>query len=396
MPLDKDLPIPASALDRLAGLRAELASEARGRARGGLHVEELRLDDTGQGIGRARLHRLRPAPAAVYQPARLGQWRSTPFAEAACPNQLRWAALPFPEGSADFLDGMVTIGGAGELALRLGASIHIYRANRSMTDRYFFDADGELLVAPQQGRLKVRTEFGELCVGPSEFAVIPRGVRFSVDLLDALVRGFVCENYGAPLAPAPSLDPETLKAIGLQAPKAAFEDRRGPVELVAKLDGGFWTTELAASPLDVVAWQGGCFPYKGALAGLGAPGLHKILASPGQAGAAAALEVGVLAGAASEPRADRTAASRYLGQISAAEAPSGLASGGLPAGGGSLSGGLAGFDPVAVSRDGLALLIQTPLQLRPTRFALSTPALQRSPDDRIPLAPGFPAGGVSH
>lgn len=391
MPLDKDLPTRAFAFDPLAGSRGELASEARAGALGrgddasggGLHVEDVGLGAVVRGEARSRLYRLRPSPCLEYRPARLGQWRSPPFGEPASPNRLCWGALPFPDGSADFLDGMVTIGGAGDIALRLGVSIHIYRANRSMTDRYFFNADGELLVAPQQGDLAIRTEFGDLRVGPMQFAVIPRGVRFSVDLLDGPVRGFVCENYGAPLRPSSSSPAEGLEAIALQAPKAAFEDRPGPVELVAKLDGGFWTTELASSPLDAVAWHGGYFPYKGDLSGLTTPGLYRLLTSPRRQGPN--LDLDIIAGAARAPGAQRTATSRYVGQICAADAQAGL-----PPGGGSLSVGLGGFDAVPAGELGLALVIETSLWLRPTRFALSTPALQRAPSGRAPTPSIFP------
>ncbi len=397
MPLDKDLSARAFGLGRLAAASGERASEAaagvlaqEGGAWGGLHVEEVSLGGAGRGP-RTRFYRLRPAPDADHRPARVGQWRSAPFGDAASPRRLRWDALPFPDGSADFLDGMVTIGGAGDIALRLGVSVHIYRANRSMTDRYFFNADGELLVAPQQGALAIRTEFGDLRIGPTAFAVIPRGVRFSVDLVDGPVRGFVCENYGPPLRPSSSLGGQALAAIGLQAPKAAFEDRQGPVELVAKFDGGFWTTELAASPLDVVAWRGGYFPYRGDLAGLAAPGLHRLLSSPGRRGEGANLAFSILAGATRGPRAERTATSRYIGQICAA-----ATSAGLPPGGGSLSVGLAGFDGAPAGESGLAFMIETPLWLRPTRFALSTPALQRSCDERAPAASVFPPASSSH
>ena len=78
-----------------------------------------------------------------------------------------------------------------------------------MQGRYFYDADGELLIVPQQGRLRIATELGVLEVEPQEIAVIPRGVRFRVELPDGAARGYVCENFGA-LLRLPDLGPDRL------------------------------------------------------------------------------------------------------------------------------------------------------------------------------------------
>jgi homogentisate 1,2-dioxygenase len=134
-----------------------------------------------------------------------------------------------------------------------------------MTDRYFYDADGELLLVPQQGALQLATELGRLDVKPGEIALIPRGLRFQVALEDATARGYVCENYGASFH-LPELGP--IGANGLAnardflAPVAAFEDRDGDFELVAKFAGNLWSAPIDHSPLDVVAWHGNHVPYK--------------------------------------------------------------------------------------------------------------------------------------
>ncbi|MEP7341972.1 MAG: homogentisate 1,2-dioxygenase, partial [Acidobacteriota bacterium] len=118
--------------------------------------------------------------------------RSAPFNEATpTPNQLRWDSLPIPTGPTDFVDGLMTIAGND------GIGIHIYAANRSMQDRFFYNADGELLIVPQLGRLRIHTELGVIEVTPGEICLVPRGMRFRVELLDAEARGYVCENYGA-------------------------------------------------------------------------------------------------------------------------------------------------------------------------------------------------------
>lgn len=219
---------------------------------------------------RAWLYRIRPSVAhRPFQPLAPGGVRSTPFDEAPTPpNQLRWRPwpLPVPSNSAtDFLAGLVTLAGNGDAALHTGCAIHIYAANAPLTDRFFFNADGEFLFVPQLGRLRLRTEMGLVEVAPGEIAVIQRGVKFRVELPDGEARGYVCENYGA-LFRLPDLGP--IGANGLAnpgdflTPTAAYEDRAGRFSLVAKFQGRLWSAELDHSPLDVVAWRGNYAPYK--------------------------------------------------------------------------------------------------------------------------------------
>jgi hypothetical protein len=161
-----------------------------------------------------------------------GRLRSAPFDEVPTPpNQLRWAPIPIPPSErTDFVDGLITMAGNGNAHTHAGVAIHIYVANASMTDRFFYNADGEMLIVPQKGRLLLRTEMGILEAGPGEIAVIQRGIRFRVELLEKEARGYICENYGA-LLRLPDLGP--IGANGLAnprdflAPVAAFEDREG-------------------------------------------------------------------------------------------------------------------------------------------------------------------------
>jgi homogentisate 1,2-dioxygenase len=225
---------------------------------------------------RSWLYRIRPA--AHHRPFELarGHAHEVPldaprlvadFADAppTSPNQLRWDPLPLPEAPTDFVDGLVTMAGTGSAAAMTGFAIHLYAANRSMQDRFFYSADGELLIVPQLGRLAIWTELGRLDVEPCEIAVIPRGIRFCVGLPDSEARGYVCENFGA-LLRLPDLGP--IGSNGLANPRdfltphAAYEDREGGFELVAKLNGLLWRAEIDHSPLDVVAWHGNYAPYK--------------------------------------------------------------------------------------------------------------------------------------
>jgi homogentisate 1,2-dioxygenase len=134
-----------------------------------------------------------------------------------------------------------------------------------MHDRFFYDADGEMLILPQQGRLLLRTELGILDVAPGELAVIPRGIKFRAELPDGAARGYICENYGQGFR-LPDLGP--IGANGLAnsrdflTPVAAYEDREGAFEVVSKFLGKLWRCEIDHSPLDVVAWHGNFAPYK--------------------------------------------------------------------------------------------------------------------------------------
>ena len=55
-------------------------------------------------------------------------------------------------------------------AAQSGVAIHIYAANASMQRRYFYSADGELLIVPQQGRTRIATELGVLEWRPARSA----------------------------------------------------------------------------------------------------------------------------------------------------------------------------------------------------------------------------------
>ena len=217
---------------------------------------------------RAWLYRLRPSaghPAfALYQGSPM--FRSAPFDEVhPGPNRLRWNPLVIPDAPADFIDGIVTMAGNGDVEVGAGIGIHLYAANRSMERRAFANADGELLIAPQLGRLTLATELGVLGLSPGEIGIVPRGVRFRVELPDGSARGYICENYGN-LFRLPELGPigsnGLANARDFLTPCAWFEDVEAPTELIQKFQGRLWSTVLDHSPLDVVAWHGNLAPCK--------------------------------------------------------------------------------------------------------------------------------------
>lgn len=217
---------------------------------------------------RTWFYRIRPSVQSFGQPESLTipSWLTAPGEQTHVPKtQLRWSPPPIPEQLTDFVAGFHTIVLNGDCAAQTGNAAHMYLCNTSMGDRYFSNYDGEMLIVPQQGRLSIRTEAGKLEVAPGEICVIPRGYKFSVDVLDGPSRGYVCENYGAVLA-LPELGPIGSNALAnprdFQYPVAHYDDSENECELVTKTLGEFFSCRLGHSPLDVVAWHGSYAPYK--------------------------------------------------------------------------------------------------------------------------------------
>ncbi|MGD9584671.1 MAG: homogentisate 1,2-dioxygenase [Lysobacterales bacterium] len=215
---------------------------------------------------RSWLYRIQPAAVHgefALQPA--SAFHNRFDEQPAPPNALRWSPRPAPSAPTDFLAGIWTVAGCGGAAAQSGIGIHLYAANRDMVGRYFYNADAELLIVPQAGRLLLATEFGRMLIEPQEIAVIPRGVRFAVELPDGSASGYLCENFGA-LLKLPDLGPigsnGLANARDFQTPVAAFEQRRGDMQLLCKLQGRLWQAPIDHSPLDVVAWHGNYAPYK--------------------------------------------------------------------------------------------------------------------------------------
>ena len=217
---------------------------------------------------RSWLYRLRPtAGHGAYVPyAGAARLRSAPFDEApVTPNRLRWDPLPMAGAETDFVDGLITFAGNGDVGQATGMAVHQYAAGRSMQGRVFQNSDGEMLIVPQVGALALLTEFGRIEAAPGMIAVIPRGVRFRVELTDGPARGYVGENYGAAFR-LPDLGPIGSNGLAnprdFEAPEAWFEDVEAPTEVVQKFQGGLWSTTLPWSPLDVVGWHGNLAPYR--------------------------------------------------------------------------------------------------------------------------------------
>ena len=216
---------------------------------------------------RSWLYRLRPTadhrPFERYDGAKL--FAPGTVKEPLAPNRLRWDPPADLPAGCDFVDGMVTMLANRDPSDLEGVAVHLYRASKSMDRRVFVDADGELLIIPQDGAIEIQTELGRIEAGPGDVALVPRGMKFRVKLLDGEVRGYVAENHGLPFR-LPDLGP--IGANGLanardfETPVASYEDRDEPTEVVQKYLGSLWTTTLDHSPLDVVAWHGNYAPWR--------------------------------------------------------------------------------------------------------------------------------------
>src|SRR5215472_12175847 len=359
---------------------------------------------------RSWLYRLRPAVVhGAFRPRDAGLVRSAPFDEtAAPPTQLRWDPFPLPSKPTDFVDGLVTIAGNGDVALQAGIGIHVYACNRSMDARFFYDADGELLIVPQQGALRIATELGVLEARPGEIAVIPRGVRFAVSIDGSTARGYVCENYGAMLR-LPELGP--IGANGLANPRdflvptASFEDTEGDFELVAKFGGRLWAAPIDHSPLDVVAWHGNLTPCKYDLARFNAmntvsfdhadPSIFTVLTSPSDTPGTANVDFVIFPPrwmvaehTFRPPWFHRNVMSEFMGLIQGAYDAK---SEGFVPGGASLHNCMSGHGPDAATfekaskgvlapqklENTLAFMFESRYIIRPTRFALESPQRQK-------------------
>ncbi|WP_432036215.1 homogentisate 1,2-dioxygenase [Streptomyces cucumeris] len=390
------------------------------RAPLGLYAEQL----SGTAFTEPRAHNRRSwlyriRPSAAHPPfTRIdnGGLRGAPFTETVPdPNRLRWDPLPEPPAGTDFLSGLWTLGGNGDATQRVGMAIHLYAANASMTDRVFSDADGELLIVPERGGLLLRTEFGLLRAEPGHVALIPRGVRFRVELLDATARGYVCENYGSPFV-LPDLGP--IGANGLanardfMAPVAAYEDVEGAVRVVNKFCGNLWAATYDHSPLDVVAWHGNHVPYVYDMRRFNVigtisydhpdPSIFTVLTSPSDTPGLAGVDFVVFAprwlvgeDTFRPPYFHRNVMSEYMGLIEGAYDAKTAGPGGFVPGGGSLHNMMSAHGPdhetferaseaeLAPRKvdDGLAFMFETRWPVTATPQAMAADHLQTGYDE---------------
>ncbi len=218
---------------------------------------------------RSWLYRIRPSVRHSGRFARtdMDQWKTAPWLDDQdLPiGQLRWGPPPMPNESTTFVSGVRTVTTCGDANTHVGMGAGVFLINTSMDNEYFYNADGELLVIPQEGNVLFFTELGKIEVAPGDICVIPRGVKFKAQLVNGPARGYVCENHGAKFT-LPGRGPIGANCLAnprdFKTPAAAYEDKDEPCTLTVKWGGKFYACDLGHSPLDVVAWHGNYAPYK--------------------------------------------------------------------------------------------------------------------------------------
>jgi len=363
---------------------------------------------------RSWLYRLRPTashkPFQPYQGA--ASLRSGPFDELPpTPNRLRWDPLELPGAPTDFIDGLVTYGGNGDVATGVGLGIHLYATNRSMERRAFQNADGEMLIVPEQGTLMIVTELGRFEVAPLQIALIPRGVRFRVEL-SGPSRGYVAENYGQPFR-LPDLGPIGSNGLAnprdFETPAAWFEDKGEAHEVVQKFQGRLWSTTLDHSPFDVAAWHGNLAPCRYDLSRFNTintvsfdhpdPSIFTVLTSPSEHHGTANCDFVIFPPrwmvaehTFRPPWFHRNVMSEFMGLI---EGTYDAKEGGFAPGGASLHNQMAGHGPDRASYEKavaaelkshkiegtMAFMFESRWVIRPTRWATESPLCQFDYDD---------------
>lgn len=360
---------------------------------------------------RSWLYRIKPSVSHLgFEPIEHKLLASAPISgTCASPDPLRWDPFAVANNTDDFVDGLRTIAASGDASLQMGIGIHVYNAARSMIDRYFTNSDGELLIVPQQGTLDIRSEFGLLKVPPEFVVLIPRGVKFQVELPDGPSRGYICENYGAAFE-LPERGPigsdGLANARDFEYPVAAYEDLPGKFELVCKMDGQLFRAGLDRSPLDVVAWHGNYAPYRYDLNRFNVmgsisfdhpdPSIFTVLTSPSETKGVANADFVVFAprwlvtqDTFRPPWYHRNIMSEFMGLITGEyDAKTG---GGFSPGGSSLHNAMVPHGPdasafeVASSKalkpeylaDTMAFMFETRYLIRPTDFALDAKERQK-------------------
>lgn len=379
----------------------------------GLYAEQFSGTAFTQPRSEARRTWLYRIQASAKHPAftRLERQLRGGSSAAVTPNRLRWLPLPMPTEPTDFIDGLVAMAATSAGADASGVSLYHYCANCSM-ERVFFTADGELLIVPEQGRLRIATELGILEVEPEQIIVLPRGLKFRVELLDPHARGYMAENHGACLR-LPDLGP--IGSNGLANPRdfltpvAHYEHTTQPTPLVQKFLGELWGCTLDHSPLDVVAWHGNNVPYKYDLRRFNTlgtvsydhpdPSIFTVLTSPSSVPGLANLDFVIFPprwmvaqNTFRPPWFHRNLMNEYMGLICGAY--DAKAQGFVP-GGASLHSCMSAHGPDAETcskaiaaelaphriENTLAFMFETRQVLRPTEFALACPQRQSDYDE---------------
>ena len=185
------------------------------------------------------------------------------------PNPMRWNSLPLQTG-VDFVSGMRTFMSSGSPLTKNGLSISMYSFDQDMTDVHMYNSDGDFMIVPQLGSLRIATELGRIIVSPNEICVLPRGIIFSVHKLsadDPSTRGYVLEVYKGHFE-LPELGP--IGSNGLANARDFLhptawcvqeKDYKLPCTILNKFGGQLFTRQSQHSPYNVMAWHGTYVPF---------------------------------------------------------------------------------------------------------------------------------------
>ena len=221
------------------------------------------------------------------------------------PNPMRWFPMPTEESSVaqdDFVQGTKCLCQSGSPVSKSGLAIYTYAFGQDMVRRHMYNSDGDFLVVPQQGSLRIHTELGQLVVHPKEICVLPRGLVFSIHLYDptnnthndtapqeeeektptteaaaaaqqprqGVARGYMLEVYKGHFT-LPELGP--IGSNGLANVRdfwtptawvgaARRADYHQPCTIVNKYGGALFGRSAPHTPYNVVAWHGNYVPFK--------------------------------------------------------------------------------------------------------------------------------------
>ena len=228
----------------------------------GLYAEQL----SGTSFTKARHANLRSWLYRILPSAAQGAYShyehklNASISTTQTPDALRWSPITKKEAAnTDFIHSLFHIAGNHI------NNAYLYHCNQSMTDSYFVNNDGDFLFVPYEGEIILHTELGLLTLPTGMIAVIPRGIKFKVEVIGKEAKGYLCENRGNPFI-LPSLG--VIGANGLanprhfEYPQAAYEKKQKNVKIICKNHQQLWIAESDHSPLNVVAWHGNYAPYR--------------------------------------------------------------------------------------------------------------------------------------
>ena len=116
-------------------------------------------------------YRIRPSVKHSHRYKRIDVpfWKSAPnvVEGVASLGQYRWDPVPHDNKTNNWISGIRTMTTAGDVNIQIGMASHIYLVTDSMVNEYFYSADSELLIVPQEGEIRFVTELGVIDSAPN-------------------------------------------------------------------------------------------------------------------------------------------------------------------------------------------------------------------------------------